>query len=251
LTFSGSLSEGFTIIKPFRSSMSLGAVVNNTALMVDGGDSALPFVIGDITGNGTLTIGNGITGAAYVQIAKGSTVMTCAQSYLTINTGSTLDITVNLFDLNYQAAGMTTPFSAIQGGIDGDITQYGQIITSEPVTGYGMGYYDTAGPGITDAAVRFGRTLIGDVNVDGTVNLTDLLDLLNYYGQVGQGWNNGDTNGDGAVNLTDLLSLLNNYKETDSATAVYIDTTVTFILSINDNGYGVYTPGAFAIYAIV
>jgi hypothetical protein len=49
------------------------------------------------------------------------------------------------------------------------------------------------------------------VNLDGTVNLTDLLDLLNNYGQSNTDWAKGDVNYDGTTNLTDLLDLLNNY----------------------------------------
>lgn len=51
---------------------------------------------------------------------------------------------------------------------------------------------------------------VGDANLDGTVNLTDLLTLLNSYDESGD-WSQGDFNGDGTVNLTDLLGLLNNY----------------------------------------
>jgi hypothetical protein len=54
-------------------------------------------------------------------------------------------------------------------------------------------------------------TLVGDDNLDGTVNLTDLLTMLNSYRQANRDWAQGDFNYDGTVNLTDVLALLNNY----------------------------------------
>jgi hypothetical protein len=56
--------------------------------------------------------------------------------------------------------------------------------------------------------------LVGDTNLDGTVNLIDLLILLDNYGETGADWAQGDFNYDGVVNLTDLLALLNNYGQT-------------------------------------
>ena len=68
-------------------------------------------------------------------------------------------------------------------------------------------------------------TLIGDANLDGTVNLTDLLDLLNSYGQTGVDWADGDFNYDGTVNLTDLLALLNNYGQNASLASASVGMT--------------------------
>jgi predicted outer membrane repeat protein len=64
-----------------------------------------------------------------------------------------------------------------------------------------------------DIGADQGALFPGDTNFDGTVNLTDLLTLLNNYGETGKGWTQGDFNFDGTVNLTDLLALLNNYGE--------------------------------------
>ena len=51
--------------------------------------------------------------------------------------------------------------------------------------------------------------VIGDSNLDGMINVTDLLNLLAAWGTC-----NGcveDTNDDGLVNVTDLLTLLANW----------------------------------------
>ena len=49
-----------------------------------------------------------------------------------------------------------------------------------------------------------------DVNEDGCVNVTDLLQLLGAWGdmQSGPPWADEDINEDGVVNVTDLLQLL-------------------------------------------
>jgi len=54
------------------------------------------------------------------------------------------------------------------------------------------------------------NTRFGDVNLDGTVDATDLLLLANNYGQLG-GWADGDLNCDGTVTATDLALMQNDY----------------------------------------
>jgi Cu/Zn superoxide dismutase len=55
--------------------------------------------------------------------------------------------------------------------------------------------------------------LIGDLNCDGVVNVSDLLILLGHWGPVAlsHGGANPDLNGDGVVNVSDLLILLSNW----------------------------------------
>ena len=57
-----------------------------------------------------------------------------------------------------------------------------------------------------------GATVVGDVDGDGDVDLTDLSQLLSNYGMTsGATWEDGDMDGDGDVDLTDLSMLLANY----------------------------------------
>jgi hypothetical protein len=57
-----------------------------------------------------------------------------------------------------------------------------------------------------------GATVVGDVDGDGDVDLTDLSQLLSNYGMTsGATWEDGDMDGDGDVDLTDLSMLLTNY----------------------------------------
>ncbi len=58
------------------------------------------------------------------------------------------------------------------------------------------------------------RALVGDSNLDGTVNNTDLVALLTHFTESGQTQATGDYNGDGVVNNTDLVALLTDYTQT-------------------------------------
>jgi len=54
--------------------------------------------------------------------------------------------------------------------------------------------------------------LIGDTDLDGDVDLSDLAALLANYGELmGMTWADGDFDGDGDIDLSDLAALLANY----------------------------------------
>jgi hypothetical protein len=53
-------------------------------------------------------------------------------------------------------------------------------------------------------------TLVGDTDLNGTVDNNDLGQLLKYFNQPG-GWAQGDFNGNGTVDNSDLGALLANY----------------------------------------
>jgi hypothetical protein len=62
-------------------------------------------------------------------------------------------------------------------------------------------------------------TLLGDANLDGSVNFSDFSILQNHYGQAGD-WSSGDFNYDGTVNFDDFSILQNNYGEQVRASLV-------------------------------
>jgi autotransporter-associated beta strand protein len=173
-----------------------GSLVNNGTVNLASGTNT----VGSVTGTGALTIN------ASLEIVPSGGVS--QQTSLTLGSSATLALDNNRFVVNY-GAGNPSPLATIQAALSG-----GQITSSAPAKGYGFGISDNG------SSVAFGDTLVGDVNVDGSVNLTDLLDLLNSYGQSGKDWSQGDTNGDGSVNLTDLLNLLNNYGQSDQITSI-------------------------------
>lgn len=60
-------------------------------------------------------------------------------------------------------------------------------------------------------------TVAGDVNHDGIVNFSDLLDLAQHYGADQPVFEDGDLNGDGLVDFADLLILAQNYTQPPTA----------------------------------
>ena len=73
-------------------------------------------------------------------------------------------------------------------------------------------------------AILMQYTISGDADIDGTVNLNDLIRLANHYGQTsGATWADGDFDYDGAVNLNDLIRLANQYGSQLGAEPVAMD----------------------------
>lgn len=111
--------------------------------------------------------------------------------------GSTLDVTNNMLIT-------TASVSAVRAQLGA-----GQIFTSATLPGVASGLgYASLGGGQT--AVRL--TLLGDTNLDGTVDVTDLGNLASSYSVPSDAlWEQGDTNNDGAVDVVDLGNLATNY----------------------------------------
>jgi hypothetical protein len=64
--------------------------------------------------------------------------------------------------------------------------------------------------GVYDAVV-VKYTYAGDVNLDGKVDLSDLMTLAQHWNQTNQTWITGDFNYDGVVNVVDLLAFAKNW----------------------------------------
>ncbi|HEY7119272.1 MAG TPA: dockerin type I domain-containing protein [Tepidisphaeraceae bacterium] len=76
----------------------------------------------------------------------------------------------------------------------------------------GPGGGNFMGESIDATAVLVRCTLVGDANLDGSVNFADLVALAQSYNtSSGAAWSHGDFNFDGAVNFSDLVGLAQNY----------------------------------------
>jgi hypothetical protein len=68
-------------------------------------------------------------------------------------------------------------------------------------------------PAATDTLIKC--TYVGDFNLDGVVDINDLLNFLNYFDPnnptPGVDYSDGDTDFNGVIDTTDLLNFLNNY----------------------------------------
>lgn len=192
---------------------------SNTTITVTNSADTLQ-ISGSISGTGGLTI----AGSGKVALSGGASK---AVTSLLVNSGATLDLTNSSLTIKYPAG--NSPLSAIEAdlasGSNGGKWNGTGIISSNAAAkggsyaiGYADGSVDNGTPaGANQIFLRY--DLSGDCNLDGTVNLTDLLAMLNNYGESGRDWAEGDMNYDGTVNLTDLLALLNNYGQTASLTS--------------------------------
>ncbi len=107
--------------------------------------------------------------------------------------GGTIDLTNNI---------LIAP--GLAGTAEGLITGGNAITTT---AGLALGYGDAGGGNFEVRA-----TLLGDTNLDGSVDVTDLGNLASSYGAAsGALWVQGDSNYDGAVDVTDLGNLASNY----------------------------------------
>jgi hypothetical protein len=109
---------------------------------------------------------------------------------------------------------------AYDGGLWNDPGLTSSIARSSAgVTALGYGEASALGLSTFDGltlggnAVLIKYTLVGDDNLDGTVNFNDFSILQTHYGQAGD-WADGDFNYDGTVNFSDFSALQNNYGQT-------------------------------------
>jgi hypothetical protein len=83
----------------------------------------------------------------------------------------------------------------------------------------------------TGSAIKLQYAVIGDTNVDGHVNFTDLLSLAQNYNKTSQDWAHGDFNYDGVVNFSDLLALAQHYGQSSAVTAAASSSSLDLLAS--------------------
>src|SRR5208282_3688634 len=105
---------------------------------------------------------------------------------------------------------------------------------------YGIGYADSAESGdpanLPGDTIEIMFTLLGDANLDGTVNSEDFSLFSHNLGQTGMMWDDGDFNYDGTVNSEDFTLFSHNLGQT-AALASPGDVMGNLILNLaNANG---------------
>jgi len=211
-------------------------VIDNSTLLVNAGTSDAPVVLGatgkpGIVGAGTLTVGQVSGATGYTQLASGSGASTV--SVVTINSGSTLDITNNSLVINYGIAA-NDPRTAIRADLQSAYAGgvwTGTGLTSSAVTAqvantimngtggvWDIGYAD--GSKDVNQTVAVGNqlvirpALVGDANLDGSVTFIDLGIVAQNLGAINSDWEHGDFNYDGTTNFLDIGLLAQNLSRT-------------------------------------
>lgn len=217
----------FTLLQTAMSSLTLAPGAGKNSITIDY-TNGNPLPAGGLTLNGsgddTLTI----TGAPAAKFAAlnlgaaatltltpgGKVLMTNA---LTIGSQAKLDITDNGLVLGYMNA---TILPAVQSQLTS-----GQIMSSALNATTAIGYGEATqvlgipnpgtgqfmGQTVNANSVLLRYTLLGDADLDGQVNFSDLVRLAQNYGGTGKSWPLGDFNNDSTVDFADLVKLAQNY----------------------------------------
>ncbi|MGA2440140.1 MAG: PEP-CTERM sorting domain-containing protein, partial [Tepidisphaeraceae bacterium] len=204
-------------------------------ITIDSGDSITQ------TGGGTVTYQSIVNVQSGASVAFGSSatinalnISSDSKASVRSGTGSvlkvsnlsmsgTLDLADNALEVDYGGGG--SPIDGIKAEIYAGYNRglwNGIGITSSAARAdpskYGIGYADgnldfgtAAQPG--EIIVKF--ALLGDTNLDGTVDFGDLLTVADHYGTTNNDWADGNFTYDpsGLVDVEDLLALAQNYQE--------------------------------------
>jgi hypothetical protein len=234
-----------TVVNPGDSFKISGAISGNGGLTVAGAGvftlSGTNSYLGGTTVSGTLAVAgavalpeNGslaIQSGGKVQLAAGLGPINI-KSLSILGSGS-LDIGNNELLIDYGSG--PDPIASIAAwikngyyGLSGPAIISSDISADDLASGlsYGIGYADGADgvvAGLPSGEIEIMFTLLGDANLDGTVNTEDFTQFSANLGQSGKMWDDGDFNYDGTVNTEDFTLFSHNLGESDSLAAGGLD----------------------------
>jgi autotransporter-associated beta strand protein len=216
----GSLSKlGTGTVTISTSNTYSGGTSVSAGKLIEAAASSIPHAGAvTISGSGTMKLADNISaGSAF----NASDVVL---SSLSITGNGTLDIGNNHIIIDYTTG--HDPIASIQQWIkngfnNGDVAGASpEIISTDIATddsssglSYAIGYADGADgliAGLPSGEIEIMYTLLGDANLDGTVNAEDYTPFSHNIGQTGMSWDDGDFNYDGTVNAEDYTPFSHN-----------------------------------------
>ncbi len=209
LNFSAGTLTGGTWSVGDNSTMNFGSSIttNNANITLDGASSSFAAINPLESNLGLFSITNGRNFSSVGSLTNSGTINIGSLSTLTVL--DRIDNAAGLIDLNCK---MVVDYSAISP-LSELVGQIGTHIISSAANAdpsLGIGSKDDGN------VVLLQLAKLGDANLDGAVNYTDLVALSQNYSTsslVGPGWVGGDFNYDGSVNLTDLYALGYQYND--------------------------------------
>jgi hypothetical protein len=240
LTVSGSLtiSSGYNF-NVSGGTLTAASTANTSTITQTGGTASL----GGVTGTGTLIVGNP-SGASATLTAAGliqNSLAINSTGFVTINGGTAnsvnsltitgngkLDLTNHHLFINYGpnpdpiasiATYLKTGFANGAwngpGGIDSSVAAV--------TPGYALGYADAADPGnpagLSSGMIEIKYTLIGDADLNGTVNGVDFGILAANFNKTVSRWDQGDFDYNNIVNGIDFTNLAANFNKAAAGAA--------------------------------
>ncbi len=222
--------------------VSAGNTVNLATINVTGGSANL----GPITGTGTLTVGDasatvtasGLQQSSVTITSTGQLTLTAggptnAVNSLLIDTGGVFDLTTTRLIVNYGSGAdpVSTIYAYLKSGYNNGGWNGSGIISSSARSltnglRYGVGWADGKDgvvSGLSSGEIEIKYTLLGDANLDGTVNGSDFSILAANFGKGLTNWDQGNFLYGSSVNGSDFSALAANFGQGDSGT----DATIT------------------------
>jgi arabinogalactan endo-1,4-beta-galactosidase len=217
------------------SSLTLGApvTVNSGQILNPSGSGTINYQSSvTVSSSASMTFANS-THASALTLGSGATVSVTGTGTVlqvdSLSNGGTIDLQNNELLINYSNG--NDPVATIRaelatgynnGGWNGTgiISSTAQSATNGLL--YGVGYADgTDGVvvGLSSGQIEVKYTLLGDANLDGIVNGSDLAILAANFNQPVTGWDQGDFNYGTVVNGSDLALLAANFNQADSGGA--------------------------------
>ncbi len=214
------IAAGTLTVSSFQQS---AGVLNNGVLQINGRG-----ILGTISGSGAISIGTG-TSDNTVTLASGTGQSIVAS--LVIASGSALDLTNNHLFISY---GSSDPVATIRAYLasgynnghwngTGIISSSAQVLTNG--LHYGVGFADGADgvvSGLSFGEIEVKYTLLGDANLDGTVNGSDFSILAANFGLGVTNWDQGNFLYGSSVNGSDFSALAANFGQGDSGADVAV-----------------------------
>jgi hypothetical protein len=191
-------------------------IASNTNVTVAAGANLTMGNPVTIAAGKTLTKSGNLTIAAPLSIgAAGAMVLNSGPTSIfgapTLAAGAKIDVKNTTLTVDYR--GLTDPATTIknqlvQGYNGGNWNGANGITTSAAIAGQtGVGWVDNT----ASQSIKVKYTYLGDANVDGQVDVTDLGSLATNW-QTSSAWAGGDFNYDGFVDVTDLGALATNWQ---------------------------------------
>jgi fibronectin-binding autotransporter adhesin len=211
------LIDGGSLIIDSNTALPAASLITNNANLTIAASAVSANIL---SGTGTLTINS----SDRLTLAGGGA---SKQSGLSFNSLSLLDLGANPFIL--EATSANKAFLLNQAILDVESVHFtnsgiiSSTVSANPAK-YAIAVVDNStlptpyitfgGQPVDPTSILIAPALLGDTDLSGTVNATDLNTVLSHLGQTTAAWTSGNFDGNPTIDLTDLNDVLNNLGQT-------------------------------------